>query len=153
MIQTIRGLCTGATTKINHNGGIGENVHINRGTIQGDSLSPLLFIIYIEPLHRWLRAGGRGYKQGCLNKQQQTQYNTSSLGYADDTCVLTNTVANLKAQCQKVENVNVKKCKCKCKCLTTLQRVVRLRKPAVHSEVWATITTWDSHHFRRWRPR
>jgi hypothetical protein len=29
-------------------------VHIQRRTIQGDTLSPYLFIIFLEPLLRWL---------------------------------------------------------------------------------------------------
>jgi hypothetical protein len=37
-------------------------VHIQRGTIQGDILSPYLFIISLEPLLRWLERGNLGYK-------------------------------------------------------------------------------------------
>jgi hypothetical protein len=35
-------------------------VHIQRGTIQGDTLSPYLFIISLEPLLRWLERGNYG---------------------------------------------------------------------------------------------
>ena len=34
------------------------------GTIQGDTLSPFLFLIYMEPLLCWLHAGNRGYMHG-----------------------------------------------------------------------------------------
>jgi hypothetical protein len=29
-------------------------------------LAPLLFLLYIEPLLRWIHVGGRGYRFGCL---------------------------------------------------------------------------------------
>jgi hypothetical protein len=35
---------------------------IYRGTLQGDTISPFLFTILMEPLLRWLSAGSRGYK-------------------------------------------------------------------------------------------
>jgi len=35
---------------------------IFRGTLQGDTLSPFLFTIFMEPLLRWLAVGSRGYK-------------------------------------------------------------------------------------------
>ena len=39
-------------------------IPIQRGTIQGDTLSPYLFIIFLEPLLRWLQRGTNGYTFG-----------------------------------------------------------------------------------------
>ena len=60
-ISAVRSLYTGASTSILIGGHKTAPVHIDRGSLQGDSLSPLLFIIAIEPMLRWLHTGGRGY--------------------------------------------------------------------------------------------
>ena len=70
-------------------------VKIERGTIQGDSLSALLFLIFIEPLVRWLQSGRRGYRSQAL---QIDSLKISSLAYADDLCATTNRSHNLRLQ-------------------------------------------------------
>ncbi|KAJ9528538.1 hypothetical protein QJQ45_020485, partial [Haematococcus lacustris] len=53
--DAVKDLYTGATTRFRTPYGPTDPVPVDRGTIQGDSLSPFLFLIYIEPLLRWLQ--------------------------------------------------------------------------------------------------
>ena len=59
-IHVINDLYTDAKTKIRLPYAETEAININRGTIQGDTLSPFLFLVFIEPLLRWMQSGGRG---------------------------------------------------------------------------------------------
>jgi hypothetical protein len=40
------------------------SIDINRGTLQGDTHSPFLFTLFLEPFLRWLTVGSRGYRPG-----------------------------------------------------------------------------------------
>ena len=58
-----------------------SNVQINTGIFQGDSLSPLLFIMTLDPLSRILNKMNTGYN---LNKKQQEPAYINQLLYMDD---------------------------------------------------------------------
>ena len=117
-IHVIADLYKDAVTKIRLSFAETNPITIERGTIQGDTLSPLVFLIFIEPLLRWLQSGGRGYKPKCLADTQHADYTNSSNAYADDLAVTTCTVADLSTQAKKIEAftkwsgmiVNCKKC-------------------------------------------
>lgn len=102
-IEIVKNIYTGATTYIRAAGGTSPAVQVNRGTIQGDTLSPFLFLLFLEPLLRWLHSGGRGYRYGCLTNEENAQYRCSALAYADDLAIPTNSLANLKVQVHKLE--------------------------------------------------
>jgi exonuclease III/ribonuclease HI len=108
-IEVVKNLYTGAKTKVQTVYGATEALEVNRGTLQGDSLSPLLFVLYIEPLLRWLQAGDKGYKAGALAAQGsdvQAANQISNVTFADDINVVTGGKAglsNMKHQVDKVD--------------------------------------------------
>jgi hypothetical protein len=67
-------------------------VHIQRGTIQGDTLNPYLFIIFLEPLLRWLERGNLGYKL------ETSQYTLNSTTYVDDLAIITSDIKHIQLQ-------------------------------------------------------
>ena len=72
---------------------------IHRGTLQGYTLSPFLFTIFMEPLLRWLSIGSRRYKHTHQLQTPTCTYMTyDAHGYADDTSITTETLDNLQVQ-------------------------------------------------------
>ena len=74
-----------------------QPIPIQRGTIQGDTLSLYLFIIFLEPLLRWLQRGNNGYTLNTSN----TTLNTAA--YADDLTVISNNLPSLQLQLNKLD--------------------------------------------------
>ena len=76
---------------------------IHRGTLQGDTLSQILFTILMEPLSRWLSIGSRGYKPMQQTTQHAGTYMTyNDHGYADEISITTCTLDNLQIQIKKL---------------------------------------------------
>ena len=74
-----------------------QKIPIQRGTIQGDTLSPYLFIIFLEPLLRWLQNGKHGYTLGT------SKITINSAAYADDLAIITNKLTSLQNQLNKLD--------------------------------------------------
>lgn len=99
-------ISTGATSSViidSH--GKTSPIPVGRGTIQGDTLSPFLFLIFLEPLLRWLKQGNRGYNYGCLNETENLQCNATAVAFADDLALMADTLPQLKAQYTKLQRV------------------------------------------------
>ena len=92
--------CTpGATTTFMVNGHETDQVHIARGTLQGDSLSPLRFIIALGPLLRWLHSGSKGNTFGSDSRP-----NIAANAYADNLGTVSGCPNNLAVQALKNEH-------------------------------------------------
>jgi len=68
-IEIVKNLYEEATTQVKHPSGHSTYpIPIERGTILGDTLSPFLFLLYMEPLFKlcWLHIGGRCYMHSCI---------------------------------------------------------------------------------------
>ena len=72
-------------------------INISRGTIQGDTLSPYLFIIFLEPLLRWLEKDNKGYHFSTSLSSCTTS------AYADDLAILSDTIHNIQPQITKLQ--------------------------------------------------
>ena len=104
-VNVVKGLYSGATTRIRTSLGETDDINITRGTIQVKSLSPFLFLLCIEPLLRWLKAGGRGYRFGSVRAtgpQGQQECNSAD-AYADDLILLTSCHLQMIEQIRKVQ--------------------------------------------------
>ena len=74
-----------------------DPIPIQRGTIQGDTLSPYIFLIFLEPLLRWLQRGKNGYTFGT------SKLTINSAAYADDLAAITSNLQSIKNQLNKLD--------------------------------------------------
>lgn len=92
-IEVVKGLHTHAFTRVSCNFGTTEPIPLRRGTIQGDSLSLLLFIIFLEPLLRWLHVNDRGYR--CMSTASNSAHYANALAAADDLALVSGNATQL----------------------------------------------------------
>jgi hypothetical protein len=100
-VNVLQGLYTKAYTRVVTPFGKTDPIPIKRGTLQGDGLSPFLFILYLEPLLRWLNVGAHGYTPGTL-KDRNTCHHYSNTAYADDLSLYTSNHSAMLTQTEKV---------------------------------------------------
>jgi len=106
-IDAVKFFYENATTQVKLPSGVCTGqIPVERGTIQGDTLSPFLFLFYMEPLLRWLHVGGRNYVHTCIPRENELQThlanNISSASFADDLLCPTGNLKNLKVQANKL---------------------------------------------------
>jgi ribonuclease HI len=100
-VQVVQGLYKNAHTQVVTPFGRTDLIKVQRGTLQGDGLSPFLFILYLEPLLRWLNVGARGYHPGVFKETNQPT-RISNTSYADDLTLYTEGHSNMTNQTDKV---------------------------------------------------
>jgi hypothetical protein len=104
------------TTYIGEYFGKIQPIPIKRGTIQGDTLSPYPFIIFLEPLLRWLDRDNLGYTF------RTSSNSISSAAYADDLATLFGDIKSIPHQVTKIDkfcnwagmNLGINKCAITC---------------------------------------
>ena len=74
-----------------------QPISIQRSTIQGDTLSPYLFILFLKPLLSWLARDNQGYNL-------KTSKNTIiSVAYANDLIIISSNIAHIQPQLEKID--------------------------------------------------
>ena len=102
-VEVVADLYTNAVRKIKLKFAVTDPIELGRGTMQGDIPSPILFLTFTEPVLRWLQSGGRGYRHKCMTNTPEDGHTISNLAYADDLAAMTNSIADMKVQAQKVQ--------------------------------------------------
>ena len=118
-IDVVADSYTNATTRVKLDFAMTNLIDLGRGTIQGGIPPPILFLIFIEPLLRWLHSAGRGYRFGGLSSiKEHAALQNSSSAYADDLAAMTSTHNDMQIQAEKIDafvnwlglKVNCQKC-------------------------------------------
>ena len=119
-------------------------IEISRGTIQGDTLSPYLFIIFLEPLLRWLEKDDLGYH---FNTSLSTCTTTA---YADDLAIITDNIQHIQPQINKLHkfaqwsymNLNLPKC-----AITGCPNKSKLKPTTFKAYIQSQNITYNSQNF------
>lgn len=117
MCNFVRTKLEGCKFRLRFNGFESEPIEQNSGVAQGDPNSPLEYIIFQEPLHRWIETHCKGYTFSTVSDLTNNMTHKQN-GYADDIVGLTSSLDDLETMLSGVNkfcewggsNINAKKC-------------------------------------------
>ena len=92
----------GSTTEVRTDVGPTPPIPIERGILQGDTLSPLIFAIFLEPLLRKLELSNKGFAP--LSQPGEEPWGNAVGAYADDLVLTCATADQMQAQLQIVND-------------------------------------------------
>jgi hypothetical protein len=104
------------------------SIDINRGTLQGDTLSPFIFTLVLEPFLRWLTVGSRGYRPGPPATNVDPAEPTATHpkhGFADDLSLATRSTPSMAIQLRKLSLFSAYTC-----------MTVNIRKFCITGALW-----------------
>ena len=117
IIRVVQSLLTSATSEIILGHGCTQPIHLTRGVRQGDGLSPLLFLIFINPLLEQLAQSKRGYKVNDVEVPAQA--------FCDDFALFSGNTDDARAQ----HDIVVKFCMRNNLDINACKSAVLIRKP------------------------
>ena len=90
IIKAIMAIYEKPTTVVATPYGNTDTIELKRGTIQGDTLSPLIFTIFIDPMLQWI------YQESEGVTSELGQHEANHNGYADDLLIFARTMKDIQ---------------------------------------------------------
>ena len=119
LIQVIRALYEDQKAIVITPYGETQPFDVTLGGLQGEKLTPLLWLIFMQPLLLWLEAGNRGYLMS-QPLHNGTHVRVPHVTFADDLAATTDSPENMQTQVHKIAAFNQEWCGSSSLGLTTL---------------------------------